>query len=262
MSDMDPSKPWAWLWHISNPGVLPKIFRQTTEHGQCGCCSMVAVSAACSAAYAIKTARPPLELTVQDSCTANSRGGLAVLIAYAAEQAADVATMEQQPHCGCGWRWALTGNLARWTASLAHAANKCWALRDGLQLLIRKHIINVGVETDAQAAISLMLIKQLQKRKPSTELPPVKHMIFELLDSILSDCRSLLHCLNLPPVKHIFMEAIKCAILIAHDLRFSDDSYLCYEFPLDCILTQLLEDAREDTLFHILCSYHDDSDML
>ncbi|KAI8536953.1 hypothetical protein RHMOL_Rhmol10G0297000 [Rhododendron molle] len=66
MSDMDPSKPWAWSWRISDPGVLPKFFRQTTEHGQCGCCSMVVASAACSAAYAIKTARPPLDLAIQE----------------------------------------------------------------------------------------------------------------------------------------------------------------------------------------------------
>ncbi|XP_058185969.1 uncharacterized protein LOC131303221 [Rhododendron vialii] len=136
MSDVDPSKPWAWSWHMFDHDVLPKIFGQTTEHGQCGCCSIVATSAAWSAAWAIKTARPPLELAVQElinevpkhyrdemtvnendlrasaytstsfmyiksSCTANSRGGLAVLIAHAAEQAADVATIEQQPHCPC-----------------------------------------------------------------------------------------------------------------------------------------------------------------
>ncbi|XP_058185219.1 uncharacterized protein LOC131302546 [Rhododendron vialii] len=66
MSDVDPSRPWAWSWHMFDRGVLPNIFEQTTEHGQCGCCSMVATSAACSAAWAIKTARPPLDLAVQE----------------------------------------------------------------------------------------------------------------------------------------------------------------------------------------------------
>ncbi|KAI8536952.1 hypothetical protein RHMOL_Rhmol10G0296900 [Rhododendron molle] len=104
MSDVDPSRPWAW--HISDPGVLPKIFRQTTEHGQCGCCSMVAASTACSATYAIKAARPPNELAVQE------------LINEVPKHYRDEMTLNDNDPCASSYTSTSFKNIRRMSKSL------------------------------------------------------------------------------------------------------------------------------------------------
>ena len=96
---------------------------------------------------------------------------------------------------GC-WIKGYCRNLGSTNSMLA----ECWGIRDGLEIALSLKISQLEVEVDCEAIITLL-----------TAVANPNH----LLNSIISDCRSLLSQLRHVKISHIYREANRCADALA-----------------------------------------------
>ena len=125
-------------------------------------------------------------------------------------------------------RGSWIGSFNRAIGHTHSLAVELWDLRDGLSLSRSLNIKKLLIETDAQAAVNILMSHSVDSSNP--------------YNGIIFYCRSILRHFEEARLYHIHREANHCADILAKEGAINPYSLVSHSNP-PCILYQLLADA-------------------